>query len=76
MEAPALQHMVQMESGFIKAAPTSAVHCYVAHHVQVLGDAKGKVTYGVTSVTEANGRLFMGTIRRSGVPVLDVKDIQ
>jgi hypothetical protein len=44
--------------------------------MQVLGDVNGKVTYGVTSVIEANGRLFMGSIRRSGVPVLDVKDIQ
>jgi hypothetical protein len=44
--------------------------------VQVLGDAKGKVTYGVTSAIEADGRLFMGSIRRSGIPVLDLKDIQ
>eukprot|EP00882_Tetradesmus_deserticola_P020846 GHRQ01022532.1.p1 GENE.GHRQ01022532.1~~GHRQ01022532.1.p1 ORF type:complete len:178 (+),score=57.02 GHRQ01022532.1:975-1508(+) len=44
--------------------------------VQVLGDAKGKVTYGVTSAVESNGRLFLGSIRRGGVPVLDLNNAQ
>lgn len=44
--------------------------------VQALGDAKGLVTYGVTSVVEADGRLFLGSIKRSGVPVLDLKDVK
>jgi hypothetical protein len=51
------------------------IHCN-CRCLQVLGDAKGKVTYGVTSAFEANGRLFLGSIRRNGVPVLDLKDIQ
>ncbi|WIA21898.1 hypothetical protein OEZ85_004268 [Tetradesmus obliquus] len=44
--------------------------------LQVLGDATGKVMYGVTSAVEADGKLFLGTIRRKGVPVLDLKAIQ
>lgn len=44
--------------------------------VQQLGDPQGKVVYGVASATEADGKLFLGTLHRRGVPVLDLSKVK
>lgn len=53
----------------LKVDPSGAI-------LEVLGDPHGRVVWGVTSAIEADGRLFLGSIRRSGVPVLDLAKIQ
>ncbi len=44
--------------------------------VKELGDPQGQVVYGVTSATEADGKLFLGTLHRRGVPVLDQSKVK
>lgn len=43
--------------------------------VQQLGDPQGQVVYGVASAIEADGKLFLGTLHRHGVPVLDLNKV-
>jgi len=45
--------------------------------VRAFGDPHGKVVAAVTSAFESeDGRLFLGTLHDSGVPVLDLKTAQ
>eukprot|EP00879_Flechtneria_rotunda_P017206 GHRR01018025.1.p1 GENE.GHRR01018025.1~~GHRR01018025.1.p1 ORF type:complete len:385 (+),score=107.69 GHRR01018025.1:394-1548(+) len=44
--------------------------------VKALGDPTGKVLWGVTAATEQDGKLFLGTLKRSGVPVLNLHKAQ
>lgn len=39
---------------------------------QVLGDPTGRVVAGVTSATEAAGKLYLGSIAGNGVQVVDL----
>lgn len=44
--------------------------------LQELGDPKGEVVWGISSAVEADGKLFLGSLHRSGVPVLDLAKVQ
>lgn len=45
--------------------------------VRAFGDPHGKVVAAITSAFESeDGRLFLGTLHDSGVPVLDLKMAQ
>jgi sugar lactone lactonase YvrE len=43
--------------------------------VQTLADPKGKVVDGVSSAVEHDGKLFLGTLKHQGVPVLDLASL-